>query len=218
MAWPGRCLQRLPPTIPEPESVVLEPLGVAIHAVDLAHLRAGMAVAVLGCGPIGLLVAQVARAAGACRVAVTERAACPERIAAAEELGLDVVQAGSVSAEVGALREHLGGWADVTIEAAGSNAAVDTAVALTRPGGRVALAGIPGDDRTSFCASLARRKGLTLVLVRRMKPVYARAIRLVETGKVRLRGTVSHRFGLARCQEAFDVAARRRGLKVVVEP
>jgi L-iditol 2-dehydrogenase len=218
MAWPERCLCPLPPPIADPESVMLEPLGVAIHAVDLAHVRAGVSVAVLGCGPIGLLVAQVARAAGACRVAATERASCPERIQAAKGLELEVVQAGGGAAEVGALRERLGGWADVTIEAAGNNAAVETAIAVTRPGGRVALTGIPSDDRTSFCASVARRKGLTLVLVRRMKPVYARAIRLVESGKVRLNGTVTHRFTLDRCQEAFEVAAQRRGLKVVVEP
>jgi L-iditol 2-dehydrogenase len=218
MAWPARCLHTLPSGITDPESVMLEPLGVAILAVDLAHVRPGMAVAVLGCGPIGWLAGQVARAAGATRVALTERVSCPERLRAAEALGFDVVEAGGGPAEVETLRERLGGWADVTIEAAGSNAAVETAVGVTRPGGRVALVGIPGDDRTSFCASVARRKGLTLALVRRMKPVYARAIRLVESGRVRISGSVTQRFGLGQCQEAFEVAARRRGMKVVIEP
>jgi L-iditol 2-dehydrogenase len=218
VAWPARCLHPLPATIPDPESVMLEPLGIAIHAVDLAHVRPGSSVAVLGCGPIGLLVAQVARAAGAVRVVATERPSCPERLRAAAELGFGVVESSVPADEASALRERLGGWADVTIEVAGDNAAVETAVAVTRPGGRVALVGIPAEDRTSFRASQARRKGLTLVLVRRMKPVYDRAIRLVETGRVSLAGSVTQRFPLERCREAFEMAQRRRGIKVVVEP
>ena len=55
---------------------------------------------------------------------------------------------------------------------------------LARPGARVVLVGIPSDDRTSFGAGLARRRGLTIVMVRRMNAVYPRAIRLVERGLV----------------------------------
>jgi L-iditol 2-dehydrogenase len=51
-----------------------------------------------------------------------------------------------------------------------------------------------------------------------MKPVYGRALRLVETGQVDVRGFVSHRFRLEDCSQAFTVAAARQGLKVVVEP
>ena len=56
---------------------------------------------------------------------------------------------------------------DVAFELAGNDLAVDQAMALVRPGGRVVLGGIPGDDRTCFTASLARRKGLTIAMVRR---------------------------------------------------
>ena len=66
--------------------------------------------------------------------------------------------------------------------------------------------------------SIARRKGLTLVLVRRMKEVYPRALRLAEAGAVDLQTIVTHRFPLDRAPEAFAVAAEREGLKVVVEP
>ena len=88
----------------------------------------------------------------------------------------------------------------------------------TRPGGRLVLAGIPGDDRTSFSAGLARRRGLTIVMVRRMGEVYPRAIQLVERGAVDLSGLVTHRYPLSGAGEAFTVAAARTGLKVVVEP
>ena len=114
-------------------------------------MHLGADVAVVGCGPIGLLLIQVARAAGA-RVDARRRSArAParggpprgaERVAAPEDVpaGADV---------------------DVAFEVAGTDEAVDLAMQAARPGARVVLAGIPGDDRTSFGASLARRKGLT---------------------------------------------------------
>jgi L-iditol 2-dehydrogenase len=106
---------------------------------------------------------------------------------------------------------------DVAFEVAGENEAVEAAFAAVKPGGRVLLAGIPTDDRTSFSASVARRKGLTIKLVRRMKFTYPRAIQLVESGKVDVRSLVSHRFPLEQVQQAFTVAQRREGLKIVIE-
>jgi L-iditol 2-dehydrogenase len=105
---------------------------------------------------------------------------------------------------------------DVAFECAGENAAVEDAIAAARPGGRVILVGIPGEDRTTFTASVARRKGLTLKLSRRMKNTYPRAIRLVESGRVDVRSLVTHRFPLEKIMEAFAVAHRREGLKVIV--
>jgi L-iditol 2-dehydrogenase len=87
-----------------------------------------------------------------------------------------------------------------------------------RPGARIVLAGIPDGDRTSFSASLARRKGLSLILVRRMKDVYPRAIALVERGAVDVESLVTERFPLTDAAAAFATAVRRESLKVVVEP
>jgi L-iditol 2-dehydrogenase len=97
-------------------------------------------------------------------------------------------------------------------------AALDDALAAARPGGRVVLVGIPDDDRTSFTASIARRKGLTLALSRRMKHTYPRAIRLVQTGQVDVESLVTHRFPLEQTPAAFAAAQSREGLKVIVEP
>ncbi len=77
IAWPEECLFALPDSLSEADGVMLEPLGVAIHAVDLAHLRVGMSVGVFGCGPIGLLILQLARLAGAARGARDRTAASP---------------------------------------------------------------------------------------------------------------------------------------------
>ena len=106
----------------------------------------------------------------------------------------------------------------MAFECAGENGAVEDAIAAARPGGRVVLVGIPGDDRTAFSASVARRKGLTLKVSRRMKHTYPRAIRLVAEGRVDVRSLVTHRFPLEKTLEAFGVAGRREGVKVVVEP
>jgi len=65
---------------------------------------------------------------------------------------------------------------------------------------------------------VARRKGLTLKLSRRMKEMYPRAIRLVDRGLVDVRSVVSHTFPLDRIDEAFRAADAREGLKVVVTP
>ncbi|MCC7360332.1 MAG: alcohol dehydrogenase catalytic domain-containing protein [Anaerolineales bacterium] len=199
--WPSRYLFPLPPAFNALDGAMLEPLGVALHAVDLGHLRPGMRVGVFGCGPIGLLVLQVARAAGAADLLVTEP--LPHRRAVAEQFG-------GVPWE--------GQPVDVAFECAGFPGAIDDAFNAARPGGKVILVGIPADDRTAFNASSARRKGLTIKLARRMKHTYPRAIRLVEQGLVNVRGLVTHRYPLEDITTAFSVAQRREGLKVVVEP
>ncbi len=202
IAWPEECLFPLPDSLSEADGVMLEPLGVAIHAVDLAHLRMGMSVGVFGCGPIGLLIVQLARLAGTAEVLVTEP--LPHRM--------------SVALRLGAKKWKPGQRVDVAFEVAGQNEAVEDAISAVKPGGLFLLAGIPADDLTSFPASVARRKGLTLKLVRRMKFTYPRAIRLVESGQVDLRSLVSTSFPLEQAQEAFTVAARREGLKILINP
>jgi L-iditol 2-dehydrogenase len=217
VTWPAACLIPLPPGLSLVDGALLEPLGVAIHAIDLAHVRVGMTVGVFGCGPIGLLALQVARAAGAARLVATDRAACAHRLDAARRLGAEVYEADG-GREGGAIRDATQGGVDVAIEAAGENEAIDAAVEALRPGGRLAIAGIPSGARLSFAASPARRKGLTFALVRRMKRAYPRAIALVERGAVDLRPLVTHRFRLAECQAAFEAAVSRVGLKVIIEP
>ena len=82
----------------------------------------------------------------------------------------------------------------------------------------VVLVGIPAELRTSFVAGTARRKGLTLVLARRMGHVYPRALQLVARGLVDVRSVVTHRFPLAEIGAAFAAASQRTVLKVVIEP
>jgi L-iditol 2-dehydrogenase len=217
LAWPERCLYPLPDGLSDCDGAMLEPLGVALYAVDLANLKPGMALGVFGCGPIGLLIIQLARLSGATRIIATDR--MPHRLDAAREFGATdvfLVDDGWVDEPV--LKASGGSGVPLAFEVAGENQAVETAIAAARPGGRVVLVGIPYPDKTSFIASTARRKGLTLQLCRRMKFTYPRAIRLVEQGLVDVRSLVTHCFPLSQAEQAFHTAQTRQGLKVIVEP
>jgi L-iditol 2-dehydrogenase len=174
-------------------------------------------VGVFGCGPIGLLILQVARLCGAGALVATDLGERPHRLEAARRLGALAFAADG--SEARAIRDAVPGpGLDVALEAAGENAAVDAAVEAVRPGARIVLAGIPAEERTSFLAATARRKGLTFALARRMKHTYPRAIRLVATGQVDLSSVVTHRYPLRDGAAAFATALRREGLKVVVQP
>lgn len=206
LAWPASALHPVPDQLGDAEVALLEPLGVALHALDLAHLRVGGSVTVVGCGPIGLLLVQLARAAGATHVAAVEP--LDHRRAAALTQGADLaVRPGDPVPP-----------SDVVLEVAGPEPAVTAAVQAARPGGRVVLVGIPDDDRTAFPAGAARRRGLTLAVARRMGEVYPRALRVVARRLVDLSPLVTGRFALAEADAAFRSAAVRQGLKTVVLP
>jgi L-iditol 2-dehydrogenase len=216
VAWNERCLFPIPDSLSYEDGAMLEPLGVAIHAVDLAHLKTGMSVGVFGCGPIGLLIVQMAKVAGAAKIFATDK--LPHRVEAAKALGADHAILAGTNSEVEEIRaETKGRGVDVVFEAAGTQDAVDTSFATVAMGGKVMLVGIPDEERTSFSASTARRKGLTIKMVRRMKYTYPRAIELVSKGLVDVRSIVTHRFSLDQAEEAYRVAERREGLKVILE-
>ena len=167
---------------------------------------------VVGAGPIGVLALHVARQYGASRVFVTEP--LEHRRATALRNGADGVWSPEDGAD--AVLEATGGrGVDVVVEVAGNDSAIATAVAASRPGGRIALGGIPSEDLSSFPAAAARRKGLTLAMVRRMKDTYPRAIALA-THAVDLDSLVSQRHPLVEVGKAFGAAAERHGDKVVV--
>ena len=189
------------------EAAMLEPLGVALHSVELGRVRPGDRVSVHGCGPIGLLVVLVARLAGATGVValdtISHRREKARELGAADPLEVDGRQVEEV------MRLTQGRGVDVAFEAAGSNAAVQDAVEVAKPGGRVVLIGIPVEDVTSFRASAARHKGLTILMVRRMKRTYERCIALLEAGTVDLESLVTHRFSFKEAPEAFHLIEGR---------
>lgn len=217
MHMPARSCFPIPKALDDTEAALLEPLGVAIHAVDLSKIKVASSVAILGAGPIGLLILQVARLAGAEPIFITDK--FPWRLKLAERWGAVPIQCEKEDALKRIAKETHGRGVDIAIEAAWGDQSVEQAAEMARLGGRVVLVGIPGDDRLALKHSTARRKGLNLVMSRRMKHVYPRAIQLTERGRVDLKGLVSHRFPLKRAAEAFalNTAYRDGVVKVMVE-
>src|SRR5262249_44194610 len=216
MPWPERLLHPLPDSLSDVEGTLLEPLGVALHALELGRVGPGASAGVFGCGPLGLLLVQVLRLAGADVAVATDPLA--HRAEAARALGAtNALQTRRAGTE--ALPARLRHGLDVAFEVAGDDDAVATALYTVRPGGLLVLVGIPSGDRTSFAASVARRKGLTIALCRLMRPRHPpRPIALAERRDVELASLVTERFPLDRGAEAFVALRERRGLKVVVEP
>ncbi len=219
MSWPERLLQPIPDSIGDDEAAVLESLGVALHALDLAQVAPGGRAGVYGCGPIGLLLVQLLRLRGSTVIA-TDR--LEHRVAAAQSMGATC--AFMVDGETGPditpgrrlAREQA---VDVGFEMSGSDEALADAIAAVKPGGRVVIVGIPAGDRTGFGAAAVRRKELALLLCRRMLPSdLPRAVGLAASGEVRLSPLITHRYPLSRAPEAFAALAERRGLKVIVNP
>lgn len=203
MHMPARSCFPISRKIDDEAAALLEPLGVAIHAVDFAKLHVGHSVAILGAGPIGLLILQVARLAGAEPIFVTDK--FPWRLRLAEKWGGIPIRYDMEDAARRVMKETHGRGVDVAIEAAWAEESVTHAAEMLRLGGRLVVVGISGGNRLELPASLARRKGLTIVMSRRMKHTYPRAMRLAETGRVDLHGLVSHRFRLMQAPEAFKL-------------
>lgn len=215
---PARGCFPLPDSLSMDEGALLEPLGVAIHAVDLAKIKIAQSVAILGCGPIGLLILKLVKLSGAGPVIALDQHEW--RLETARQWGADETVNITVGDAVAAVHELTGGrGAEVVIEAAWAGDAVGQAVSMADLGARVVLVGIPGSDQANFTHSVARRKGLTLVMVRRMKHTYPRAIALAVGGKVKLEELITHRFDLDATGDAFALnAAYRDGIiKAMIE-
>jgi L-iditol 2-dehydrogenase len=218
MIMPAHCCFPVPMELDDADAAMLEPLGIAIHAVDLARLRVAESVAILGAGPIGLLILQLVKASGADPVYVVDQ--FPWRLALAERYGGIPINFQEVD-PIQTVRAATGGrGVDVGIEAAWADHSVQQTAEMVRLGGRLVLVGIPGAaDKLEMKHSTARRKGLTIRVSRRMKHVYPRAIKLALSGALDLRGIVSHRFPLAQTPEAYalNAAYADQVVKIVVD-
>jgi L-iditol 2-dehydrogenase len=218
IAWPEHALHPLSDRLDRIEGALVEPLAVALHAADLAGPLAGAQVAVVGCGPIGLLLVAVARLAGAARITALE--SLDHRLAAAAEMGATLMLRPPAGVTGGDwLKDDAADGHEVVFDAAGDDDAVATAIDLAAPGAQVVLAGIPSRDRTGFRASTARRKGLTFRLVRRSTAQsFRRAVEMAESRSIDLAGMVTLRVPLADGRRGFGALIERSGIKVVVEP
>jgi L-iditol 2-dehydrogenase len=218
LTCPARCCFPFPDALSMDIGALLEPLGVGIHAVDLGKLRVARSVAVLGCGPIGLVILRLAKLSGAGPLIAVDQ--FDWRLEAAQQWGADHVVDFTQEDPVEAVHTLTGGrGADVVFEAAWGGEAINQAMHMADLGGRVVLVGIPGDDTASFTHSVARRKGLSIMMCRRMKHTYPRAIALAESDLVDLEAMISHRLDLDQVAEAFDINAHYRDnvIKIMID-
>jgi L-iditol 2-dehydrogenase len=215
MNWPQRLLVPVPDSIEGDDIALLEPLGIALHGIDLGHFKAGMSAGVFGSGPIGLLLIRALRAMGAGRIVATD--ALPHRVEAALASGADEAYLTAVDGQPDGISE----WQklDAGFELAGEDAALVSALITTQLGGRVVVLGIPPSNQHSFPAKLPRGKGLNIIWSRRMKAShFTRAIEMVDHGLVSLEGLITGVFPLGEAAKAFDDLVARNGLKIVVKP
>lgn len=203
MVYSARSCFPIPDSISDATGALLEPLGVAVHAVDLGKLKVANSVVVIGCGPIGLLLIRMARLSGTDPIYAFD--CFPWRAEKAKAWGASDAWTLDMDSVERIHQITQGQGVDVVFEAAWADDSVRQAAEMTRLGGRVVLVGIPSQDHFTMRHSTARRKGLTIMMSRRMKNVYPRTIHLVSqmANKVDLDDLVSHRFPLAQTAEAY---------------
>lgn len=207
----------LPPHLSAEEGAMLEPLGIAMYGWDMGATRVGETVAVVGCGPIGLLIVQLARLAGAARILAVEPLAYRRAIAA--RLGAIPLEPTDDLERVAADFTH-GYGVDAAFEAAGTMAAPELAARMLKRGGTLVLTGIPAEDELRIQHHLVRRKEVTIRLARRMKLTYPRAITLVESDMLDVAAHITHRYDLDQATEAFQMVEDYADgvIKAVVRP
>jgi L-iditol 2-dehydrogenase len=211
---PAFLLHKLPPAIGDVEAALVNQGALTVHAVRRARLGPGATVAVFGPGLLGLLMGQVARAAGATRVLTVGRGA---RLELAAELGSDEVVDYERSDPVAALRAATGGrGADCVFECSGSPAAVAQALASVRRGGTVALLGLTGGASVELPADRLTLDEIDLIGVRSSPNAYPAMIELMATGAVSAKALTAHVFPLESVARALEALERREAVRPIV--
>lgn len=207
MAWPAHLVYPLPDELSYDDGVLVEVLGICLHALDLSKIKAGWSAAVLGCGPIGLtMIHLLSRAAGASKIIATD--ILPYRLEYAKKMGANVTLNAAKQDVVEAVNELTNArGVDVVFEAAGVADTCRQSVNICAPGGKVMLIGIPPDDATPFATSPARRKGLTFRFIRRSCLAYSRGISLIQDDILKLNQLVTHHFPLHETAKAYKLVS-----------
>jgi L-iditol 2-dehydrogenase len=215
---PVRNLHRLPDWLGDHAAALMEPLACVCNSVlDPSRVQPGDVVIVSGAGPVGLLAAQVARAAGG-QVSLTGTRVDGERLEIARGLGFATRNVDD--AEDRAAIDALGRarTIDVVLECAGAGPAVAAALRWLRPGGRLVQIGLLAGDVAVPFGEIVTRELAVSAGFGSSPASWRRAVRLVEERAVDLSPLVSHVFALRDHARAFDAFARRDGLKSIFDP
>lgn len=200
------------------QGAMIEPTAVAVHAVRRAGDVEGLKIAVLGAGPIGILVAQAARALGAASVLVTDVSGY--RLEKARECGADHV-CNTRSKDFGeALTEAFGpDKADVIYDCAGNDVTMGQAIAHARKGSTIILVAVyAGMAKVDLAVLNDHELDLNTTMMYRHED-YVDAIALVEAGKIRLEPLMSKHFAFHDYLAAYQYidANRETTMKVLID-
>jgi D-arabinitol dehydrogenase (NADP+) len=182
--------------LPYEQAAFMEPLSCVVHGVERARIDLGDKVAILGAGPIGDLILQMARLQGAAQITVLENN--PGRAELARQLGADQV--------VNRMEDLQPDTYDVVIDATGVISVMNRAIDFARHGGTVLLFGVPpSGKKMEFEAFKIFRKGLTLLSSYTSVRNSFQAVNLLQTGQVRVEALISHRLPLKDLPRALEM-------------
>jgi L-iditol 2-dehydrogenase len=189
------------------EAALLEPMGVACHAIVLSRIQKNETLAIFGAGAIGLLTLAIAKEYGAGESFIFDehdfRLSCAKNDFHADH----TVNVRTID-PIDYIQKHTNNHGvDVTFEAAGSPESFEGALETARIGGRTLIIGIPAQDRISFNAHSLRRRELLVQNVRRSNGETRQCIDLLDKGRLKIGALATHHLPLERIAEAFEVAA-----------
>src|SRR3954453_12101032 len=218
VAVPEQIVYPLPAGCPFEDGAMVEPVSVAVHAVERLKVMRGERAVVVGSGMIGLLVIQALKVAGCREVMAVD--IDDSRLALAKELGATSTMNAKANDVVKLITEQTHGkGADVAVEVVGNAAALATAIGCVRRGGRVGLIGNLAPE-VPFPLQAVVTRELTLVGSCASACEYQRAIELIASGAIRVAPLISATAPLADGQQWFDrLYAGEPGLmKVILQP
>ena len=194
-----------------------EPVACCLHGIDLAGIKAGDRVCIVGGGAIGLIMLQLAKLSGASTLVLSEPN--EKRRQVALSLGADAAIDPTAPDAKSAYEAALGDGADVVIECVGNNAAVKSAFQLAKKGATIVLFSVPKVDAT-FDLPLfdVYKKELTIKGSFVNPDTHERAVRLINSGKLDFTSIITHRFNLDQLPEAIAMQMSSESIKVVVCP
>lgn len=207
---------KLEPTVPWEAAAMAEPLACCLHGIDLAGIQVGDKVCVVGGGAIGLLMVQLAKLSGASQIVLSEPN--EKRRQVGLQLGANAALDPTRPDSQEAFAQVLGGGANVVIECVGNVPAVKSAFQFAGKGATVLLFSVPKVDAT-FDLPLfdVYKKELTIKGSFVNPDTHARAVALINSGKVDFGPIITHRFPLDQLPEAIAMQMSDASIKVVVE-
>lgn len=206
---------KLPDHVSLEEGALLEPMCVSLQAVTRAKVSLGQHILVSGAGPIGLMTALCAKAAGAASVTITD--VVDAKLATAKELGVDFQVRADTPKLVEYLEELVGDKFDACFECCGVPQALDACVRAATSGGVVCVVA-NFSDATQVRLQEAARREIDIIGVYRYCNLYPKALALVAAGKVNLKPLISRSFKLSEVNAAFEHFASGEPIKIIIRP